>query len=182
MFLVPQLRLRSLARAARDDMRSKTSQRAIDAREHFLFSENLQQVIQARSGVAAGDGETRGMDKRANFNAELRGRRLQGRLQICRIKVLQRGKGFANGEKTRLVLRDEMFRDAVGIVFEIVLEIETAVSRQLAEDFELPFAGLERGADVIRRRIWRDRRPLFPTPAAPDRGNDRRLTRGHIRR
>ena len=106
-------------------------------------------MIETRSGVAAGDGETRRMDQCADFDAELRGRCLQGRLQICRVKVFQRGKGFANGEKARLVLRDEMFRDAVRIVFEIVLEIETAIAGQLAEDFELAFAGLERGADVI---------------------------------
>ena len=83
----------------------------------------------------------------------MRGRCLQGRLQICRVKVFQRGKGFANGEKVRLVLRDEMFRDAVRIVFEIVVEIKTAITGQLAEDLELAFAGLERGADVIRREL-----------------------------
>jgi len=31
-------------------------QRAIEAREDFFFAEDFQQVIQARAGVAAGDG------------------------------------------------------------------------------------------------------------------------------
>ena len=48
-------------------------QRAIDAREHLLFAENFEQVIQARAGVAAGDGETRWMNQRANFYAEICG-------------------------------------------------------------------------------------------------------------
>lgn len=91
------------------------------------------------------------MHERTHFDAELRGRALQRRFQIRRVKVFQCGKGFANREKQRFAFRGEMFRDAVWIVFEIVLEIETAITGQLAEDLELAFAGFERGADVIRR-------------------------------
>ena len=45
-----------------------------------------------------------------------------------------------------------MFRHALRIVGDLVGEIKAAVSRQLAEDLELAFAGIERGAHVICRK------------------------------
>src|SRR6266404_5818074 len=44
-----------------------------------------------------------------------------------------------------------MFRGAFGIIVEVVLEIKAAIARQFAEDPELSFAGLKRGAHVLRR-------------------------------
>ena len=49
--------------------------RAIDPRQHFFFPENLEQMIEARPGVAAGHGEARRVHERAGFDAKLgRGR------------------------------------------------------------------------------------------------------------
>src|SRR6266478_124464 len=56
---------------ARDDGELENGKRAINSRQHFLFSKNLEQMIQTRSHVAASHSETSGMDNRANFDAEL---------------------------------------------------------------------------------------------------------------
>ena len=45
--------------------------RAIDARQHLLFAKNFEQVIEARAGIAAGDGETCRMNQRADFHAKI---------------------------------------------------------------------------------------------------------------
>src|SRR5688572_19896905 len=93
------------------------------------------------------------MHEHACLNAELRGRRLQSRLQTDRLKIAKRGERFANGEEVRLVLRNEMLRDAFRVVLEIVDEIETGIGGQLGEELELALTGLERGADVISRKL-----------------------------
>src|ERR1700686_3857313 len=111
-------------------------------------------MVKARAGVAAGDGETSRVDERADFHAKFGGRGFHRRLQICSVEILQRSKRITDGAETRLVLRNEMFRDAFGIVADIVREIETAIRGQLAKDFEFAFAGIERGPDVIRRELW----------------------------
>src|SRR6266487_2697747 len=50
---------------------SKRRQRTIDAGQHFLFPEHLQQVIETRSHIAAGHSGTSGMNDCAGFDAEL---------------------------------------------------------------------------------------------------------------
>jgi hypothetical protein len=46
-------------------------ERAVDAPQHFFFSEDFQQVIETRSHVAPGQSETGGMDDRADFGVQL---------------------------------------------------------------------------------------------------------------
>src|SRR5438874_726652 len=108
-------------------------------------------MVKARTRVAASDGKTSGVNKRADFRAELGGGGFHCRLQVCSVEVLQRGECITDGEEVRFVRRDEMFRDALEIVTDVVREIETAIRRKLAEDLELAFAGIERGPNVIRR-------------------------------
>ena len=62
-----------------------------------------------------------------------------------------------------------MFRDAFRIVFEFVGEIETAIGRQFIKDPDLAFAGLERGADVILRKILQRSPRSLSRLAAPAR-------------
>ena len=124
-------------------------ERAIDAREHLFFPENFEQMIQTRAGIAAGDRKPRRMNKRADFHAEIRRGRLERRFDLSRVKVLQRGERVAQRLQARLVFRDEMFRNAFGIVVDLVGEIEAAISGQLIKDLDLSFAGIERGAHVI---------------------------------
>src|SRR5205823_3513402 len=47
-------------------------ERAIQAREHLLFSEDFQEMVEARPGVAAGDREPRRMNQHGRFYAETR--------------------------------------------------------------------------------------------------------------
>src|SRR5438094_8591083 len=50
---------------------SKRRQRTIDSRQHFFFSENFQQMIQARPHIAASNREASGMNNRPDFDSEL---------------------------------------------------------------------------------------------------------------
>ena len=52
---------------------SEHRERAINSAEHFVFSEDFEQMIEARAGVAAGYSEPRRMDNRADFYGEIRG-------------------------------------------------------------------------------------------------------------
>src|SRR5438552_6351942 len=110
-------------------------------------------MVKARTRVAAGDGKTSGVNKRADFRAELGGSGFHRRLQICSVEVLQRGERITHDDEPRFVLRDEMFCGAFGVVADVVREIETAIRRQLTEDLEFAFAGIERGPDIIRREL-----------------------------
>ena len=47
-------------------------------------------MIEARPGVAAGHGEARRMNERADLDAELRGDGFKGRFDRGRVKILQR--------------------------------------------------------------------------------------------
>src|SRR5438552_981122 len=104
-------------------------ERVIDARQHFFFSENFDQVIQTRSPVAAGKGRPSGMPDRATFKPELFRRGFQSRLDPGSIELLKRAKGMANLPERWFVLRRKLFRDGFGIVIQIVGKIESAVGR-----------------------------------------------------
>src|SRR5207248_11389399 len=54
-----------------------------------------------------------------------------------------------------------MFSYAFSVVFKIIVEIETAVGRQFINSIDLAFAGLERGLNIIVRKILQ----LYPACA-----------------
>ena len=110
-------------------------------------------MVETRAGVAAGDGKTRGMNQRADFHAKRCGRSFQSGFQIGCVEYFERSESVTHRGEPRFVFRHEMFRDSFRVVLEVIPEIETAVSRQLAEDPELSFAGLERGPHVIGRKF-----------------------------
>ena len=93
------------------------------------------------------------MNQRADFDAERRSRPFQSGLQVCRVKFFEHCKSIAHDGESRFVLRHKMFQDSLGVVLEVILEIEAAVSRQLAEDAELSLARFERGPHIIGRKL-----------------------------
>ena len=54
-----------------------------------------------------------------------------------------------------------MFSYAFSVVFKIIVEVEPAVGRQFIKSIDLAFAGLERGPNVIVRKILQ----LYPACA-----------------
>ena len=82
------------------------AKRAIDSREHLFFPENFEQMIQARPGVAAGDGETGRMNERADLHAKLCRSRFQRRFEFrWRRNFPSAAKASRTALQTRLVLR-----------------------------------------------------------------------------
>src|SRR5262249_36222836 len=65
-----------------------------------------------------------------------------------------------------LVFGGKVFRFALRIVSDLVGEIKATVAGQLAEDPEFTFAGVERGAHVLRGKL----RGIEPGPAESNRG------------
>ena len=60
-----------------------------------------------------------------------------------------------------LVFSRKIFGDAFWSVNDVIREVETAVSRQFIKSIDLAFAGLERGPNVIVRKILQ----LYPACA-----------------
>src|SRR4029077_258922 len=138
---------------AREGVDSKLQQRAINSRQYFSFAEDFEKMIEARAEIAAGDGEAGRMHERADFDAEFCGRGFKCRFNFGRIKLLQHAERIANGFEPRLVFGTKMFGDALGVVLEIVGEIEPAIGRQFVERVDLAFASLQRGTDVFVREV-----------------------------
>ena len=60
---------------------------ARDQCEDLFLAENFEKMIQARTDIAAGNGETRWMNQRANFYAKIGRRRFECRFEFVRTKT-----------------------------------------------------------------------------------------------
>jgi hypothetical protein len=76
---------------------SKPQQRAINSPQHLSFAEDFEEMIEARSEIAAGDGEAGRMHQRADFDAGFCGRGFKCRFDFGCIEPLQSAQRIANG-------------------------------------------------------------------------------------
>ena len=110
-------------------------------------------MIQAGASVTAGYSETGRMHDHAGFDSQFLRGCFHRRFNFAYGKIFHTGKSFAHGFKSRLILSGKIFRDAFRMVFEIIVEVESAVSRELIEGIDLAFAGFERSQNVMIREI-----------------------------
>ena len=142
--------------------RFKNSERAVDSREHLLFPENFEQMIQARSGIAAGNGETRRMDERADFDAQICRSRLQCRFDLVGVEILQRRASASRTAcKRGLFSAVKCLATPSGLQLDLIDKIETAIRRQLIKCVDLAFASFQCGPDVICGKFFRSNARRF---------------------
>src|SRR4051812_8423360 len=110
-------------------------------------------MVKARAHVAARHSQPRWMYNRASFHTELCSSTFQRRFYASGIEFFERAECFANRLDARLVFRGEVLRYTLRVVVEIIVEIETAVSRQLIKRIDLSLARLQSSADELLRKI-----------------------------
>ena len=158
------------------------AQRPIDPRQNLCFPENLR-ADDRGSARRCCPSRRGGSGERAR--PPLPRAAPQSLLSAASIEFASNfsspAKASRNACRRGLFSGDEMFRHAFRLVVALVCEIETAIGRQLAEDSELPFAGIERGAHVFFRKL----RCLDSGPGQRNRrrarGSVRPAIRAHIR-